>query len=68
MNTPPPTNGDRIRLIGMGDDPEPIQIGETGTVVDVARYGAGKSAWFQWDNGRTLMLVSPPDPFELVAT
>ena len=71
MNTTPPANGDRIRLIAMGDDPEPLQIGQTGTVVDVSRHGAGKSAWFQidvaWDNGRTLMLVSPPDQFEIVA-
>lgn len=65
-----PRAGDRIRLVSMDDDPDPILIGQTGTVVDVARHGAGKSAWSQidvdWDNGRSLMLVSPPDTFEIV--
>ena len=55
----------------MADDPDPILIGQTGTVADVSQHGAGTSAWFQidvdWDNGRTLMLVSPPDTFEILA-
>ena len=63
--------GDRIRLIAMQDDPDPIQIGELGTVTDCRRNGGGKDAWYQvdvaWDNGRTLMLVSPPDQFEIIA-
>lgn len=66
-----PKRGDRIRLLAMQDDPDPIQVGQTGTVVSVARHGGGKDAWFQidvsWDNGRTLMLVSPPDAFEIIA-
>ncbi len=66
-----PKRGDRIRLLAMQDDPDPIQVGQAGTVVSVARHGGGKDTWFQidvsWDNGRTLMLVSPPDAFELVA-
>ena len=52
--------GDRICLVAMH-----------GTVVEVARQVSGKDGWFQievsWDNGRTLMLVSPPDVFEIVA-
>ena len=63
--------GDRIRLVAMQDDPDPIQIGELGTVTDCRRNGGGKDAWYQvdvaWDNGRTLMLVSPPDKIEIVA-
>ena len=66
----PAATGDRIRLIAMGDDPDPVQIGQTGTVVDVSRHGGGNDAWCQievdWDNGRTLMLVSPPDAFEII--
>lgn len=66
-----PKRGDRIRLLAMQDDPDPIQVGQTGTVVSVAGHGGGKDAWFQidvsWDNGRTLMLVSPPDAFEIIA-
>ena len=62
--------GDRIRLVAMRDDPDPIQIGEVGTVTACRRNGSGQDAWNQidvaWDNGRTLMLVSPPDEFEIV--
>ena len=69
MNTLP-RPGDRIRLLAMRDDPNPIQVGQTGTVVGIKRHGSGKDEWFQidvsWDNGRTLMLVSPPDEFEIV--
>jgi hypothetical protein len=65
-----PSQGDRIRLLAMLDDPAPIQVGQLGTVVSVSRHGDGKDTWHQidvaWDNGRTLMVVSPPDRFELV--
>ena len=65
-----PRQGDRIRLLAMRDDPAPIQVGQLGTVVSVSRHGDGKDTWHQidvaWDNGRTLMVVSPPDRFELV--
>lgn len=63
--------GDRIRLVAMTNDPDPMPTGETGTVASVHRHGEGREAWFQvdvsWDNGRTLMLVSPPDKFEIIA-
>ena len=66
-----PRPGDRIRLLAMDDDPCPIPVGQVGTVLGVTRHGGGKDAWDQidvaWDNGRTLMLVSPPDRFEIVA-
>ena len=66
-----PRLGDRIRLVAMHDDPDPILVGQLGTVEDVTRHVSGKDEWFQidvsWDNGRTLMLVSPPDVFEIVA-
>ena len=65
-----PKPGDRIRLVAMQDDPDPIQPGSVGTVVHVDRHGGGREVWHQidvaWDNGRTLMLVSPPDAFEIV--
>ena len=64
-----PQPGDRIRLVAMKDDPDPIQAGQTGTVVDIRRYER-QQPWHQidvaWDNGRTLMLVSPPDLFEII--
>ena len=69
MNTLPRV-GNRIRLLAMHDDPDPIQVGQVGTVVGVTRHGGGQDEWFQvdvsWDNGRTLMLVSPPDVFEII--
>lgn len=68
IKTPRP--GDRIRLLAMSDDPDPIAPGQLGTVLGVSHHGCGKDAWCQidvaWDNGRTLMLVSPPDQFEVV--
>ena len=67
-----PRVGDRIRLLCMTDDPDPIPAGQTGTVLGVASHGAGNDAWHQidvrWDGGRTLMLVSPPDVFQIVAS
>ena len=64
-----PCIGDRIRLVAMHDDPDPIQAGQTGTV------GGGRRVvypptWPQLDvaggNGRTLVLVSPPDRFDII--
>ncbi len=64
-----PRPGDRLRLIAMHDDPDPIPAGQLGTVVGVKHHG-DTDAWNQidvaWDSGRTLMLVSPPDLFEIV--
>lgn len=65
-----PRPGDRIRLVAMPDDPDPIPSGATGTVTSVAKHGSGRDAWVQvdvdWDNGRKLMLAVPPDQFEVV--
>ena len=62
--------GDRIRLVAMPHDPHPQQVGELGTVTGCRRNG-GDEGWFQidvaWDNGRSLMLASPPDEFEIVS-
>lgn len=69
MTTPRP--GDRIRLIAMRNDPDPISPGTTGTIKAVRTCGSGRGAWLQvdvdWDNGRKLMLSVPPDQFEVVA-
>jgi len=66
MNSPRP--GDRIRLIAMPDDLDPIPVGSTGTVTFVNGHGSGERAWSQigvdWDNGRKLMLAVPPDEWE----
>jgi hypothetical protein len=69
MTTPQP--GDRIRLVAMPDDPDPIPAGSTGIVTAVRKCGSGGSAWIQvdvdWDNGRKLMLSLPTDQFEVLA-
>ena len=67
-----PQNGDRIRLISMADDPDPIQPGQLGTIAHVDVFGSGPEQWMQisvdWDNGRKLMLVCPPDRFEFISS
>jgi hypothetical protein len=68
--TAKPKAGDRIRLISMRDDPRPIEPGATGTIVGIKRHTRSGRFWAQidvsWDNGRRLMLVSPPDEFVVV--
>jgi hypothetical protein len=41
--------GDRIRLIAMPNDPDPIEPGATGIVTHVGRLGEGSDAWVQID-------------------
>jgi hypothetical protein len=64
MHAPQP--GDRIRLVAMLDDPDPIAPGTTETVTTVRQHGTWSQVDVKWDNGRTLMLVVPPDQFEVV--
>jgi hypothetical protein len=63
-----PRPGDRIRLLSMADDPDPIEPGATGTVTAACKHGSGRQAWWQvqveWDNGRGLMLSLPADRIE----
>jgi hypothetical protein len=65
-----PGVGDRIRLVAM-DDPDRISPGAIGTVASVERLLTEGTSWLQIevdrDNGRALMLVSPPDRFEIVS-
>ena len=65
MHTPQP--GDRIRLVAMPDDPDPIPAGTTGTVAAVRPHGTWAQVDVDWDNGRKLMLVVPPDQFEVLS-
>ena len=57
---------DRIRLIAMPDDPDPIPAGTLGTVLQVTDHGDWQQVDVEWDSGRSLMLVVPPDRFEIV--
>ena len=64
--------GTRIRLVAMEDDPDPIPVGTKGTIRGSSEHKFGRDLWHQidvdWDNGRQLMLVTPPDRFEVLTT
>lgn len=54
--------GHRIELLAMPDDPCPIDVGTQGTVTHVQDIGQGVvQVMVDWDNGRTLSLIMPPD-------
>ncbi|MBC8426429.1 DUF4314 domain-containing protein [bacterium] len=57
--------GDRIRLIHMPDDPDPIPAGSTGTIESVTEGPLGQ-VWVRWDSGRSLALVPGVDRFEVI--
>ena len=57
---------DRIRLISMTDDPNPIAAGTTGTVFGIYPHGDWTQVDVDWDSGRSLMLTIPPDVIERI--
>lgn len=60
--------GDRIRLINMPNDPNPIESGATGTVKEVnsvQMFGEDQLI-VDWDNGRSLGLLVGEDEFEVI--
>jgi hypothetical protein len=62
--------GDRIRLISMPDDPDPVPAGTEGTVIDTTGLNFRDMQQIQltvkWDNGRSLSCVCPPDIVERI--
>ena len=58
--------GDRIRLIQMVNDPDPIPAGTIGSVTEIHIHSDWTQIEVSWENGRKLMLVSPPDKFEII--
>jgi hypothetical protein len=59
--------GDRVQITGvMPDDPDPLPVGTTGTVVRL--FDSGTQADVDWDNGRTLLLLVDVDPYRVIAT
>jgi hypothetical protein len=58
--------GDRIRLVEMPDDPDPLAPGSLGTVAGIHRLAGWCQIDVDWDNGRAQMLACPPDRFEIV--
>ena len=56
--------GDRVELIHMPDDPDPIASGSLGTVISVdSRMGVVD---VKWDSGRTINLIMGVDNFKIV--
>jgi len=56
--------GDTIELIAMPDDPCAIPVGTKGKVVSIQEVRMTPpftQVGVDWDNGRTLSLVVPPD-------
>lgn len=62
----PCKQGDRIRLLAMPDDPNPITSGSTGTVRSVKDFGDWAQVWVDWDCRRKLSLTLPEDKFEVL--
>ena len=58
--------GDRIRLVSMIDDPDPIPAGTMGVVTAIHIHSDWVQLDVSWESGRMLMLVSPPDMFEII--
>lgn len=64
--------GDRVKLIHMPNDPDPIPAGTTGTITSVNPVRMGPRSFTQyhvnWDNGRSLSCVVPPDQLQVIAS
>ncbi len=58
--------GERIHLISMTDDPDPIPTGATGTVTGLYPQNGWAQVDLKWDNGQSLMLTIPPDVVERI--
>ena len=58
--------GKRIKLIHMGDVPDPIKPGELGTIIGIMETRNNEYLNVRWDNGRRLSLACPPDRYEIL--
>jgi hypothetical protein len=61
-----PKVGDRIRLIHIPEDPDPVPYGSLGTVRAIHPHHGWMQVEVDWDNGRRLMLSLPDDVIEIV--
>ncbi len=63
--------GDRIRLVEMPNDPDPIPPGTEGVVGSITEFNFNGSRpevqlIVKWDNGRSLSCICPPDVVEVL--
>lgn len=70
-----PTIGQRIELVDMPDDPDPVPAGTQGTIDHVSgphKLPGDRVAWHQvgvkWDNGRTLALLTTKDRWRVLGS
>ena len=59
--------GDRIRLLEMPDDPDPIPAGSEGVVIEVTE-GACAQIVVEWRIKRSLALIPGVDTFEIIVS
>ena len=64
-----PRMGDRVRVTGVMNDPNPLPVGTEGTVDWLGQWESEltKQIGVKWDNGSRLILL-PFDPFEVIPT
>lgn len=64
--------GDRVKMVFMPNDPDPIPEGAEGTVTAVQHMDWGHDKFSQvsvdWDNGRRLSCVVPPDFLTIIGS
>lgn len=64
-----PKEGDRVKMTGvMPNDPAPMEVGAEGTVTEINKAFYPDQAaqiYVDWDNGRSLILLSS-DPFRVL--
>jgi len=53
--------GDRIELIQMGPDPDPVEPGARGTIDHIGTFQGHTQIGVDWDNGRALLVILPED-------
>lgn len=59
--------GDRIKLVSMADDPDPIEAGATGTIDWLGEPNMPhQQIGVEWDNGRSLILINGVDKFRII--
>lgn len=60
--------GKRVRLDHMSDPYDPVPTGSTGTIISVYNdtYQRHIHLSVNWDNGRGLNIVSPPDRYTII--
>lgn len=61
-----PVEGDRIELVLMPHDPAPQTKGAKGTVRRVTELFGNHQIGVDWDNGRTIHLLVPPDRYRII--